>query len=557
MTTTKNRRKAKANSATVIDIHDRSGHQRALRAISVGQIEKYIEKTVDSKQTEEQNVFMNVEDLKCPPFDLLMLSKMPENSTELGQCVDAMVTNIEGFGGRFIPRVPKEDREKLQDELEREFEQLDLVFNNVNPDYDLTELRKRVRRDIETTGNGYIEILRDSNEDIHSMYHMESHSVRLTGLDKETTDVAIPYVTKDYAINTKIFKKKYMRFVQVRANRKVWFKEYGDPRVMDLRTGKYTNEKLDARYRASEVLRFRLFSSSSSYGIPRYIGNLFSVLGSRVAEEINFVTFQNNNIPAMAVIVNNGQLTDGTIERIEEFVESHIKRSKNRSSFLILESEPFTEDNESNGPMKIELEDLTKAQNNDQLFQEYDKNNADKIRRCFRLPPIFVGRADDYTRATAEASRRLADEQVFSPERAMFDFQMNRLILDLGIKYWKYKSNSPNVTDDEDLVKVLGGTEKSGGMTPNVARMIIGDILNIDIPAYDSDKISFNPDEPFSLAMADRVKNTSGEAPNQGQIPNPDKVEKRISYIENFSDMIEKYLDINIFGEDKNDEVDK
>jgi len=552
----KPRRKATANSQQVVNINDRDGQRRALRAITVGQVEKYIQKSTESNQVEQENMFRNVEDLKCPPFDLLMLTKMPENSTELGQCVDAMVTNIEGFGGRFVPRVPKEDREKLQDELEREFEKLDLVFNNVNPDYDLTELRKRVRRDIETTGNGYIEILRDSNEDIHSMYHMESHSVRLTNLDKQTTDVEIPYVTKDYQIKNKIFKKRYTRFVQVRANKKVWFKEYGDPRIMDLRTGKIADENLDPKFRASEVLRFRLFSSSSSYGVPRYIGNLFSVLGSRVAEEINFVTFQNNNIPAMAVIVNNGQLTDGTIERIEEFVESHIKRSKNRSSFLILEAEPFTEDNDSNGPMKIELEDLTKAQNNDQLFQEYDKNNADKIRRCFRLPPIFVGRADDYTRATAESSRRLADEQVFSPERAMFDFQMNRLILDLGIKYWKFKSNSPNVTDDEDLVKVLGGTEKSGGMTPNVARMIIGDILNIDIPAYDPKKITFNPDEPFSLAMADRVKNTSGEAPNQGQIPNPDKVEKRIQRIENFSDVIEKYLDVNIFGEDKDDEVD-
>lgn len=556
MSDNKPRRKATANSQQVVNINDRDGQRRALRAITVGQVEKYIQKSTESNQVEQENMFRNVEDLKCPPFDLLMLTKMPENSTELGQCVDAMVTNIEGFGGRFVPRVPKEDREKLQDELEREFEKLDLVFNNVNPDYDLTELRKRVRRDIETTGNGYIEILRDSNEDIHSMYHMESHSVRLTNLDKQTTDVEIPYVTKDYQIKNKIFKKRYTRFVQVRANKKVWFKEYGDPRIMDLRTGKIADENLDPKFRASEVLRFRLFSSSSSYGVPRYIGNLFSVLGSRVAEEINFVTFQNNNIPAMAVIVNNGQLTDGTIERIEEFVESHIKRSKNRSSFLILEAEPFTEDNDSNGPMKIELEDLTKAQNNDQLFQEYDKNNADKIRRCFRLPPIFVGRADDYTRATAESSRRLADEQVFSPERAMFDFQMNRLILDLGIKYWKFKSNSPNVTDDEDLVKVLGGTEKSGGMTPNVARMIIGDILNIDIPAYDPKKITFNPDEPFSLAMADRVKNTSGEAPNQGQIPNPDKVEKRIQRIENFSDVIEKYLDVNIFGEDKDDEVD-
>ena len=35
-----------------------------------------------------------------PPFDMLTLAMLPEHSSELNQCVEAMEVNIEGFGHR-------------------------------------------------------------------------------------------------------------------------------------------------------------------------------------------------------------------------------------------------------------------------------------------------------------------------------------------------------------------------------------------------------------------------------------------------------------------------
>jgi len=76
-----------------------------------------------------------------PPFDLFQLTKIPENSSELGQIVEAMMINIEGFGGRYINRLDKEDSEKFQEELEAEFEKIDFIFNHINPDYDLVSIQ--------------------------------------------------------------------------------------------------------------------------------------------------------------------------------------------------------------------------------------------------------------------------------------------------------------------------------------------------------------------------------------------------------------------------------
>ncbi len=263
------------------------------------------------------------------------------------------------------------------------------------------------------------------------------------------------------------------------------------------------------------MVHLKHYSGRSPYGLPRYVGNLLGIFGDRASEEINYITFKNNNIPSMLILCSNGQLTDGTIDRIESFVESSIQGSDNYSKFLIIEGESDSDDGEDGGQIKLEVTPLTKDQHDDALFQNYSKNNQDKIRRAFRLPPILVGRSDDYTRATAESSRRLADEQVFAPERDEFDAFMNRIIYPvMGIRYHKFKSNSPNTTDNEQLVKILAGAEKTGGMTPAIARFVLADILSQDIA--DDFPPDFPVNVPFSLTMAEAVKNKA-EATEPGQ----------------------------------------
>lgn len=552
--TKRNTKVVKINEKQTKTVKVRKKRRQNIKALTLG--EYTVQKSQESKQIPEDPFLTSYQNLRLiePPFDLIQLSNMTSNSSELGQCIEAMEINIDGFGGRFINRLTDdEDIKNLKPILEDELEKIDFTLNHLNPDYNLTKLRRKTRKDIEGTGNGYWEIVRDGKGGFHSAYFMESHTMRISKLDDEPTDMSIPIMKKDFTIGRKKFKKRFQRFCQIRGSKKVWFKEYNDPRVIDCRTGEVANETLEEKFRATEVIHFKIHSPGTPYGIPRYIGNLFSILGSRASDEINFLTFQNNNIPSMAIVVSNAQLTDGTIERIEEFVESHVKRSKNRSAFLILEAEPFDEDGTTSPNAKIETQDLTKSQNNDQLFQEYDKNNADKIRRSFRLHEIFVGKSEKIDIETSEAARKLAEEQIFSPERDEVDNVINMLLLDMEIKFFTYKSNSANVTNDTDLVKIINKSEKSGGITPNLARQLLGEILNRDIPLYDKNKITFDPDEPFSLAIADRVKNMNENAPNQGQIPKPKPEAKNLmkmlkdpySYVDELlevSDEIKKYL---------------
>lgn len=520
-----------------------------------------------------------------PPFDLLTLAMLPENSSELNQCIEAMETNIESTGYRFVSRLKLDEVTRTEDDAGQDTknltaeqrtlldashkEKVALVnFFTYCTDESFMSFRRRLRRDLETTGNAYFEVIRNSANEIQGFTHIPSYQMRLGKVEDEAIEVPrkIAELQPDGSVEIKTQRvmRRFRTFVQSRSihqgrttssitgHKVVWFKEFGDPRFWSKRDGEL-KEKLKVSDRASEVIHLKLYSPRSPYGLPRFIGNLLSIFGDRAAEEINWVTFKNNNIPSMVVAVSNGQLTQGTIERIESFVESQIQGSDNYSKFLIIEAEPMGEDTgEDGGQVKIDIKPLTKEQHADALFQNYSEKNHEKIRRSFRLPPIFVGQSSDYSRSTAESSRRLADEQVFGPERTEFDEVMNRFIFpEMGVIYHKFKSNTPNTTDNTQLVKILGGSEKTGGMTPRIARYMLEDILGIDLPDFAG---GFPADIPFSLTMADAVKNQA-QATEPGQQVTAIKTLKTLGLLDDDDNLDLSVLDLEGLDEDDPDSV--
>ena len=202
----------------------------------------------------------------------------------------------------------------------------------------------------------------------------------------------------------------------------------------------------------------------------------------------------------------------------------------------------------------------------------------------------MVGKTEDLNRATAQESERLAEKWVFNPEREEMDNDINKIIMSQGFRFWEYKSNTPNVTNDEDLVELLKGAERSGGLTPNISRSILIDIKPDleDLPPVPpkDDEIGWDPDMPFSWSLGMLMKsmanaNQNGTLAPQGQTPkppkangrpsgdaaktlNPDDVikdflerpERALEVFVSIRDRLEDELDIDVFGETKRDFFD-
>lgn len=508
-----------------------------------------------------------------PPFDLLVLAMLREHSAELGQCISALEINIDSTGHRFVSRLRMDDATKFSPTKEGQPDQASGENDDDDDDDDAKEkvqkkpgeitptgekpdperdalleaarlerialinffeyatdesfqmFRRKLRIDLESTGNAWFEIIRNSSGRIIGFTHLPSYQMRLGKLDVDPflVDRPILELQADGSVRAKTIKqyRRFRRHVQSRAirlrtmdvvdgHKTRWFKDFGDPRRLHKETGKFEDEmneeKVPDNMLANEVIHLRIYSPRTPYGLPRYIGQLLTIYGDRSAEEINFTTLRNNNIPSMMLMVSDGHLTNDTIERIKSFMESNVQSSQNRSKILICQAESAEgEPGEQGGQVKLDLKPLTREQISDAMFQDYSKNNRDTIRRAFRIPPIFVGSTQDYTRATAESSRRLADEQIFEPERTEFDRLINRIIFPaMGITYHRFQSNTPNTTDNAQLVRILAGAEKTGGMTPAIARVMIENILGLDLPPFPKD---FPQHMPFSLTMAEAVKN--------------------------------------------------
>jgi len=447
-----------------------------------------------------------------PPYPLMTLTSLVENSTELGQCIRAMVTNTVGFGFKLRERPLPANVDHTAVTEEKEL--LDGFFGAAHVKYSAPMLMKRVVADLHACGNGYLELIEDSRRDLVGLNHVHGHSGRLTKQDTSATLTHVPRVRRGM-IEWVPRAHRFRRYVQVRNQALTWFREAGDPRRMDKRTGRYlaANENLAPRYLATSLVHFSRYSPFSPYGVPDWIGNLFSIFGSRAAELTNYRTISQNNIPAMFVMVENGTLTKASVSRLRKFAEQQIQGSSNYSKFIILEGEPMDEGMPDPTKLSIKVQPLRHLQTHDELFQQYDANNKEKIRQAFRLPPIFVGHSKEYNRATADTATALADEQVFAPDRTDFNYLMTRFVLlPLGARYHTFYFNHPNITNDQELVRMMVAAERSGAMTPKRADRVVRDVFGDDIGPLPT---GIDLNTPYSLQFALAQKGVSGEPGQQ------------------------------------------
>jgi PBSX family phage portal protein len=475
----------------------------------------------------------------APPYDPETLCSIFEHSNSLRQNVDAYATNIDGFGYRLEPAIEldaEDAADKVRDALalERaaardagalppdvsaepttekvsarlaEYRQLaraerarlEAFFEFCCFDHSFVDLRRRTRQDLEVTGNAYWEVLRNARGDIARFIYVPAHTVRLLPLDPEpvafTERVRVSPVTFEVVAG----RRRMRRYVQVHGTERVFFKSFGDPRTVSRETGRVHRDAdafADAQGDgpATELIHFAVHSPRSPYGVPRWVGTLLSVLGSRQMEEVNFLYFENKSVPPMALIVSGGRLSDSSVPRIERFIEENLKGKANFHKILILEAEGA-----ETGNAKIELRPLTDAQQQDALFQVYDQRNIDKVGSAFRLPKLLRGESADINRATAEAALRFAEDQVFQPERDEFDFLMNRRVLaDMGIRFWRFRSQAPVARDPDRMTEMVERLVRVGVLTPEEGRVLAGDIFNREFRKIGDDWTK----RPITLTLA-------------------------------------------------------
>lgn len=459
-----------------------------------------------------------------PPYDQEVLIRLREDSDELNQCIEAVVAGIAGAG--VMPVVDLTDEVKATIDpllLAAERAEIENFLAHCGQADTFADLYLKCQSDLQQFGCWYIEVIRDARGRIIQLEHVCAAQVRHLSLEQESVQrrykQRLRQADGTWSIKPAIEFRRFRRFVQMAIDgdmaRKVYFKELGDPRMISRVDGHLiTDEEIARGDRidplAHEILHFSRYNpSGSSYGVPPYIGALYAITGSRFAEKANITTFRNNNVPSMAVTVSGGVLNGESIERINQFVNTHIEGSQNLSRFLVLEAESAFEGEEA-GSIKVSITPLTNVQRSDGMFKEFQIDCRGVTRRQWRLPGLIVGDSQEWAGAAIEGARRYSDETIFAPERDRWDRIINRhLAPELGWIYHRLSTITPNTTDNMVLATILNNMEKTGGLTPEIARRILEKILGESFGTFPS---GFKADVPFSLTMAEAVKNQADPA---------------------------------------------
>lgn len=447
-----------------------------------------------------------------PLYPPVALNKHAMASGVLRTCIEAMATNIDGFGYSLEYVGPEGGQESA--EAQEEYDRVMGVLDHPNGEYSLIDLRRRFRIDKEASGYGTIEIVRNPDDGFPDMlHHVPSYTVRMTSQDQDYS-MAYRYMPRPGSTDNMMqVRTRFRRLVQIVGGKRVYFREVGDTRPIDYATGRpMAGATADPERAASDMVLDMHYAPGSRYGAPRWIGDLRSVLGIQEAENTNLGYFKDNGIPAMMLLVLGGAMTDQAQRDFKSMVQQ-ARGSGMQNKIVMLDIRGDEQAASDKGMIQrpdVRLEPLMQVRQNDAFFQTYEQNSAKKVRSSFRLPAIFTGLTEEVRMAVAQASLTLAESQVFGPERAQTDDLFNYQILTYNgvpMRFWRFKSNPPRIHDPAEVMKALSTFESVGAMTPNIAIDIANALFDMRIPLIEDGW----GDMPFSFTQTARVDPVTGQ----------------------------------------------
>jgi PBSX family phage portal protein len=424
-------------------------------------------------EDEFTNLYFTVKDptkvFLQPPFDPKYLKHLPLQNNILNQCIEAMEVNIDGTGFEFVPL---EDGKEVDKAEER---RLKAFMDEPYPGVSLITMRSELRRDLEAIGWGFLEVLRNAAGELVGLRNIPAQTIRFIRLDqpiqvtkklmRDGKEVEMTYWARERRFAQTLGNTMYRYFVEYGATRHVRGQGSGigigmpiDPQKQQAKGapaggvmgvgGEWESKDnpIDPKDRGSELLVFRVHSDvETPYGVPRWINQMPSVIGSRKAEEQNLEFFDSGGMPPAIIFIEGGTLAKDTADQLRMYLSGQMK-ARNRA--VVVEAQSSSGSLDSTGQVRTKVERFGAETSKDAMYSNYDDKTEDHVRTGFRLPPLFVGKAADYNFATATTSYMVAEAQVFGPERLEFDEMWNRTIMkELKATTCKFKSKPITLKD--------------------------------------------------------------------------------------------------------------
>lgn len=370
-----------------------------------------------------------------PPYNVMYLAQLYELSPYHHAAVDAKVSNVVGLGYKFLENQKTLDKledvsedsaklEKVRRKISRAKVMMRDKVESLNSDDTFEEVMKKVYRDLEVTGNGYLEIGRTSSGQIGYVGHIPAITMRI--------------------------RRHRDGFVQVVYNRYTFFRNFGDTS---------TKDQIGTDPRPNEVIHFKKYSPTNTYyGIPDIMSASKAVAGDEFAARYNLDYFENKAVPRYIIVSKGARLNSDSERKLLEFFQIGLKGRNHRTLYI-----PLPSDGE-NSRVDFDMKPV-EAGIQDSSFQNYSVENRDRILIAHRTPLSKIGHG-----VPSPLDDKIYKEQVSRPAQDMLEMQINKLIKEFTDMF-NFQFEELTLTDELSQAQIDQIYLTTQVITPNEVRM--------------------------------------------------------------------------------------
>jgi capsid portal protein len=365
-------------------------------------------------------------------------------------------------------------------------------------------LRILVGLDMEVMGSGYMEVLRNTNGRPHNLLWAPAWCVRARPVQPTLVPCQVPVQVSKLSWALEWQLRRFRSYVQLDMQNKVvgLYKEYGDPRVLSRKTGKYyasLDEMLantdDEWYEtddhepvpaqpATELLSFQLQTPvNTTYGKPDWTGVYPALAGARELEEMNREVITDQAVPQMFVLASGGAgISQAVIDELKEKIKENRQQGNRSIYFIQAQSAKLANGGLSPNP-DLEIVKTKSEQHTDALGTNYSKGTAKLARTAYRMPRAELGDDEGTSKDQQLWAHRFAESQVYDPRRDIIDDRSNTtFVRDLGIQSVRQRHRPRPPKEPRERAEVVSLLTRAGILTPDDGRIEARDILDREFP---------------------------------------------------------------------------
>jgi PBSX family phage portal protein len=422
---------------------DRNGQVVGEYADSAGVRSRGID-GVQTKQINPGEVYRNgygVFDVITPPYNLYELASFYDTNFANHAAIDAKVANTVGLGYKFetspdiIARLENMENQSAMDKAKKRVDRIKAEamewLESLNDDDSFITTMEKIVLDLESTGNGYMEVGRTVTGEIGYVGHIPATTMRVRRI-------------KD-------------GFTQIVSGRVVYFRNFNATNPNPI-----TDDP-----RPNEVIHFKAYSPLNTfYGVPDILSAYLSLKGDQLAAQFNIDYFENKAVPRYIVVVKGAKLDSESEDRLFRFLQTGLKGQNHRTLYV-----PLPADQDGN---KIEFQMMPiEANVQEASFNDYHEKNRNDILMAHQVPLSKLGGIDSGGLAAALSQDRTFKEQVTRPAQRYIEKMVNKIVRSMT-DIVRLKFNELTLTDEISQSQIIERYIKTQVITPNEAREQLG-----------------------------------------------------------------------------------